>query len=279
MAYCSNCGSKIPDGAKFCEGCGTRVVAEEVVNNATTRVVMYDGVIKKCPNCGKPLGSNELFCESCGWEKRNAEVSTVTLFKKIEAIESNFELDSEEKIKMITSIVRSFSIPNNLEDLYNFLDEAKINKDLKHYGDYVSESEKELAQAWEIKYEQAYRKADRLAGNRADFKRYAEEKAQEENPYYVVVDNTKQPVDPKTFKKSKTAKTLIAFIIISAILAISAFASSSIVSGVMGILMTVSLVIAYLMFGSKIKAPKKVLCYIPIGITVVLFIVYVIMMA
>ncbi len=279
MAFCSNCGRKIPDGAKFCEGCGASVATEDVVGKTPERIVIYDGVVKKCPNCGKILGSNELFCESCGWEKRNAEVSTVTLFKKIEAIESNFELDSEEKIKMVTSIVRNFSIPNNIEDLYNFLDEAKINKDVRHYGDYVSESEKELAQAWEIKYEQAYRKADRLAGNRADFKRYANEKAQEENPYYVDIDNSKQPVDFKAFKNSKTAKTLIAFIIISAILAIYAFASSSIVSGIMGTLMAVSLIVAYLMFGGKIKASKKLLCYIPVGITIILFIVYVIMRA
>ena len=30
MAYCNNCGSFIPEGAKFCENCGTSVVSEKI---------------------------------------------------------------------------------------------------------------------------------------------------------------------------------------------------------------------------------------------------------
>ena len=29
MAYCNKCGSFIPDGAKFCENCGTPVAVEK----------------------------------------------------------------------------------------------------------------------------------------------------------------------------------------------------------------------------------------------------------
>ena len=29
MAYCNNCGSLIPEGAKFCENCGTPVIVEK----------------------------------------------------------------------------------------------------------------------------------------------------------------------------------------------------------------------------------------------------------
>lgn len=279
MMYCKKCGNQIQEGVKFCQRCGERVAEEESIT--TQRVVQYEGVVKKCPSCGKPLNSNELICSACGWEKRNSELSTTILFKKIENIENNFDLDSNEKIRMITSIVRSFSIPNTIEDLYNFLDEAKVNKNIKLYGDYVSENEKELAQAWEIKYDQAYRKAERLAGDRHDFARYKRERENEmskaENPYAVTVDKYEENADPKNYKKGKLRKFLIAALVISCFFIIATFATNHIISGIMAVLMAVSTLISLLMIKGTIKVQKKVLCYIPMGLAAIFFIVLVFM--
>ena len=269
----------IVEGAKFCEGCGTKLVEDNTVSTSQQRVTVYEGVIKKCPQCGKPLESSELFCLACGWEKRNIEVSTETLFKKIEIVEENFELDSREKMQKVIAIVRNFNIPNNIEDIYNFLDAAKVRKDYKYYGDIVTESEKELAQAWAMKYEEAYRKGERLAGARSDFKRFAEEKriekqdtTTETTSYYEDVDSSEQPVNPEQFKKSKIRVALISLMVIAIALIASAFGTTHIVSGIMGIFMLASTIVAYLMYKGKIKVSKRKICKIPL-IAAILFLV------
>lgn len=66
--FCSNCGNKLPDGAKFCNSCGSAIV-----NNTETkegRKTSYDGEICKCPNCGDTIDAYETVCEACGYELR-----------------------------------------------------------------------------------------------------------------------------------------------------------------------------------------------------------------
>ena len=50
MAFCSNCGERIEEGANFCNKCG-----KPVNENNSSRKVTYEGEIHKCPNCGGPL--------------------------------------------------------------------------------------------------------------------------------------------------------------------------------------------------------------------------------
>lgn len=47
-SFCSECGAKLPDAAKFCPGCG--------------RPVGTGG----CPGCGKPVPDGAKFCPECG---------------------------------------------------------------------------------------------------------------------------------------------------------------------------------------------------------------------
>ena len=47
---CSNCGASMPEQAKFCLECGTKVVP----------------VINKCSSCGNELPANSKFCQECG---------------------------------------------------------------------------------------------------------------------------------------------------------------------------------------------------------------------
>lgn len=66
--FCYKCGMKLPDEAKFCMGCGTRldgVAQEQPVNNAQDTKL----VLAKCTNCGGQLtvdaGQKSAVCPFC----------------------------------------------------------------------------------------------------------------------------------------------------------------------------------------------------------------------
>lgn len=48
MAFCTNCGYQLTEGAKFCFNCGTKVNMQEPSQDVH-RKVAYDGEIHKCP--------------------------------------------------------------------------------------------------------------------------------------------------------------------------------------------------------------------------------------
>ncbi len=52
---CSNCGSEVREGAKFCRECGSEIVWKTEVLNANV-----------CPKCGNTLEEGALFCNNCG---------------------------------------------------------------------------------------------------------------------------------------------------------------------------------------------------------------------
>lgn len=68
MPYCRNCGTKLVDGAKFCQKCGYPVTEE---NHSSPPQQEYAGKIYKCPNCGEILKSFEINCPACGFELRD----------------------------------------------------------------------------------------------------------------------------------------------------------------------------------------------------------------
>ena len=50
--HCESCGAAVPDGARFCAGCGKPVQMPEVK--------------PACSSCGKPVRVGQKFCNSCG---------------------------------------------------------------------------------------------------------------------------------------------------------------------------------------------------------------------
>ena len=102
MAYCSNCGEKLPEDALFCPKCGTRTLKGKEANAPTPTDDLKDALTKMsreldkafsvaakeinaafqtaseniqksfqkekivCPNCGEKNPSNAVFCYSCG---------------------------------------------------------------------------------------------------------------------------------------------------------------------------------------------------------------------
>ena len=176
MAFCMNCGKQLPDGAKFCDVCGT---ATGQVSNQTNRQFEYEGTIHKCPNCGDIIDAYESVCEACGYEIRDRKASNSIreLAAKIQEIERTrartkqnplktlyFGQSITDTDKKIVSLVSSFPIPNSKEDLYEFIVLSHSNINVDAYdtgGNQFKENDARLAisNAWKAKLEQAYQKA------------------------------------------------------------------------------------------------------------------------
>lgn len=57
MQYCTSCKAEIPDGSRFCSGCGAAQIEE-----ATQK----PDSMQQCVKCGRQLKSNAKFCDLCG---------------------------------------------------------------------------------------------------------------------------------------------------------------------------------------------------------------------
>lgn len=189
MAYCPNCGTKLVDGDVFCGNCGKRIEAaatpcEPVFSQAPTeeresptKETKPKSGITRCPACGEIVDKNAVICPSCGFGIRDvADGSIALLSQKLDLIESkrpqNRNSDShtttaadERKI----SLIRSWPIPTNKDDLIEFAAMASGNC-IAPPNDYMYRTaEDALADAWRSKFDQAYVKAEHLFGDSEDF--------------------------------------------------------------------------------------------------------------
>lgn len=189
MPYCPNCGTKLVDGDVFCGNCGKRIEAaaapcEPVFSQAPTeeresptKETKPKSGITRCPACGEIVDKNAVICPSCGFGIRDvADGSIALLSQKLDLIESkrpqNRNSDShtttatdERKI----SLIRSWPIPTNEDDLIEFAAMASGNC-IAPPNDYMYRTaEDALADAWRSKFDQAYAKAEHLFGDSEDF--------------------------------------------------------------------------------------------------------------
>lgn len=170
MAFCSNCGKELPEGAVFCYVCGA-----PVTDAAREEKAKYEGEIHKCPNCGEVLGAFVAVCPSCGYELRGtAASSAVSAFaKRIEEIEHGGtgrpQLSAHTRGMRIASLIRDFIIPNTKEDLLEFMILAASHIDVDKHSLFISETEMEISNAWICKFETAYEKAQISFRNSPDF--------------------------------------------------------------------------------------------------------------
>ena len=190
----SKCGEKLVVGSKFCNFCGTPTnnadpKKEEKINEEprveyndepiTERQTVYEGNVHKCPNCGEVLNAFTANCPACGHELRGTKATSAVreLAAKLEAIESKREAVKHNALKSLyfgqsltktdeqkISLIRSFSIPNTKEDLYEFLILSESNIDIDLYDEDGNQFKKNdarraVSDAWKAKFEQAYQKA------------------------------------------------------------------------------------------------------------------------
>ena len=76
MAFCTNCGKSLKDGALFCSACGTPQKSSTVnhYQYSEQRQNVYVGNVRKCPSCGAELSSFTAICPQCGHELNSVKV-------------------------------------------------------------------------------------------------------------------------------------------------------------------------------------------------------------
>lgn len=208
MAFCMNCGTQLPEGAKFCSECGTPL-GKANTESAPKRETVFEGKIFKCPNCGDILDAYESVCESCGYERRGAKATSSVreLSAKLQAIEAqrppkkhtsifsqalnqgHISKTDEQKIDLI----KNFAIPNNKEDILEFAVLAVSNIDPDAFStmnnaSIYDSSKKAISNAWMAKFEQAYQKGKLMFGESPELN----------NIYLMYLDKK------KTIKKKKS---------------------------------------------------------------------------
>lgn len=190
MAYCSECGHKLDSEAKFCSGCGKPVNGGD---DGSQRKHVFEGSIHKCPNCGEAIDSFVSKCPSCGHEFRDSKSSSALneFTKKLEEIESTRKqssklgdfanalgVGSNKTNDQKENLVRNFAVPNNKEDIFEFMILAASNIDSSLFCIYGNtgmmagerNSQLKVTKAWVAKFEQAYQKARLTFGSDQDFK-------------------------------------------------------------------------------------------------------------
>jgi hypothetical protein len=114
------------------------------------------GNIKTCPACGASVKAMELSCNECGHEFQNkmANNSLIELIKKLEKEDEKNYDDDDDRSKKKARIIKQFLIPQNNEDVLEF-----ISYCLPIFLSSGFLDDEEEIKAWEIKVNQAFIKA------------------------------------------------------------------------------------------------------------------------
>lgn len=275
MAFCSNCGRQLADGAKFCFECGAKVIVP-TDSRVEQRKTVYEGEIHKCPSCGETLAAFVTVCPSCGYELRGTKNTTA-----IKDLANKLEQASSDNQRIV--IIKNFPIPNTKEDIFEFMLLAASNFDASYHAAHLHIED--ISDAWLAKAEQCYQKAKLSFGSHEDFSRI-------ESLYLRIIndrDNQKQKrqtdererqlaqvraTDAQKFKKSKFRIVLIVGMIVSALLCAVAFNDGKIFAGVMAVAMFILFAVALLMGYSVIKERIRNLHLLPAILAFVLVIPY-----
>ena len=209
--FCVECGTKLAPGTKFCPNCGHKVgvVNDSVVSSPepkvesptipiqtdepvreenspktskTQRQQEYIGKVYKCPHCGNVVDQSDAVCDSCGYHLsgKQAVSSAVDFQQKIMEIEmsrkkTGFWDTDNETDKRILALVKAYPIPNNIEDIVEFMHLAIGNIDVsaskKSFVNWLDSDvpAHQLSNAWVAKMQQIYKKAELFFPNEPEF--------------------------------------------------------------------------------------------------------------
>lgn len=270
MGYCSNCGHKVADGAKFCSNCGA-AIGTTFEGTQSQRKAVYDGVIHKCPNCGEILNAFVSKCPACGYELRGTAVANAVqeLYKNIQVAKSD---------KEVVRLIKMFPVPNSKEDILEFMVLASSNFDEEEYM--AHKGEDNISAAWLSKIEQCHKKAS-LSLNSEDmlkvneiYDAIKERIADAKKKVSQKQMSQQSEVTAKEFKKSKFRIVLVVFSVISVWLCVLAFQNGRILSGIVSVLMVVLFLIAFLMGFGVISERVKNFRLVPAILAFLLFVPY-----
>ena len=276
MPFCSNCGQQLADGVKFCSNCGSQVGAPVMPPVPPTPPAQpapkaekneNEFVVYKCPGCHATIKSFMTECPYCGFEIRG--VHSVSTVKELAEKLENSKSESHRII-----IIKNFPIPNTKEDIFEFMLLATSNFKADDYA--MRKGEENISDAWLTKIEQCYQKAVLSFAHSSDFKKIEdmykkvqtdckekEEQLKTERAEQKEVKEKKENVN--NFKTSKFRIVLIIFTILAPLFAIGGIGQGKIISGVIGVVMTVFFVLA-LLVGNGIMCKKSKNLHVALGI-------------
>jgi hypothetical protein len=157
MPYCSNCGESLKDNTKFCHNCGCETSSTNVTGRSSINQGSYYNS-NKCPNCGSMLKSLTNQCPSCGYELRSG-----MSFKSVQ--DFAIRLSAAKSVEQKSILVRSYPIPNTKEGIIEYFILASTNIEVAP----ENSSSKGLSDAWIVKIEQSYEKADLIFRGEPEF--------------------------------------------------------------------------------------------------------------
>lgn len=190
MAFCSSCGTKVIDGAKFCQKCGVPTNSASS-NHESQRQQEYGGKVIKCPNCGEELKSFWTLCPVCGYELRGAHATSSVK-------EFDIRFNQTKTIGQKIDLIKTFAVPNTKEDTLEFLILAVSNIVPEAYSSANEYSvARSLSDAWISKYEQVAQKAKIMLNGLSDFTEIQKE-------YFDKLEKIK--ISKKTGRKLKKAQ-------------------------------------------------------------------------
>ena len=214
-SFCVNCGTRLAPENKFCPNCGSKVGANESRNSSveevshkaaattvvhgtteappkpanTQRQQEYVGKVFKCPHCGSVVNQSDAVCSGCGFHLSGKQaISSAMDFQqqllKVEMTRQNKKIgfwDQREALdatdKQIVALIKSYPIPNSIEDIVEFfhmaignIDVAKSKKSVFHTDGWDGGSrERAISNAWVGKMQQIYKKAELFFPNEPEF--------------------------------------------------------------------------------------------------------------
>lgn len=210
--FCTNCGSPITVGAKFCSGCGSPIgvvdkkpteTSSSIPNTGnsaashveitretyTERQHEYVGKVYKCPNCGNTVNISDAICDACGFhlsgkiaihsardfQEQLMRVEMKRQNRKIGFWDQREVLDATDK--EVISLIKTYPIPNSIEDIIEFFHLAVANIDVNKSKKSVfntdgwdgGDRERAISNAWVGKLQSIYAKAELYFPNEPEF--------------------------------------------------------------------------------------------------------------
>jgi len=138
---------------------------QELSNSQPKSSVEKLGKIKKCPSCGEVVNPLDIKCSACGFEL-NITTSNQTLNEFLNKL---IELGETKRnnISQKTDIISHFPIPNNKEDLFEFL--SICIPQIEQNTSTLNKYEKKILTAWLIKSRQLLIKGNSLFKDDKEF--------------------------------------------------------------------------------------------------------------
>ena len=138
---------------------------QELKMNLTSTSSEKLGKIKKCPSCGEVVNPLDIKCSSCGFEL-NITTSNRTLNEFLNKL---MELGENKKgsISKKTDLILHFPIPNNKEDLFEFI--SICIPQIEQNESTLNKFEKKILTAWLLKSQQLFIKGNSLFKDDKDF--------------------------------------------------------------------------------------------------------------